>query len=70
MTRDCLKTIGKLPVESERLIILVIIGMRTEAQSFRRAVGIGSNSHCLLGRELSRSDTSASEAGWSVGSDD
>ena len=57
-------------MESERLIILVMIGMRTEAQSFRRAVGIGSNSHCLLGREFSRSDTSASEAGWSIGRDD
>ena len=51
MTRECLKTIGKLPEESERLIILVITGARTEAQSFRRGVGIGSSSHCLLGRE-------------------
>jgi len=70
VTRECLKAIGKLPVESERLIILVIIGTRTEAQSFRREVGIGSSSHCLLGREFRRSDTSASEAGERSGSDD
>lgn len=70
MTRECLKTIGKLPEESERLIILVITGTRTEAQSFRREVGIGSSSHCLLGREFKRSDTSASEAGKRIGSDE
>src|SRR5688572_33441794 len=50
-TRECLKTIGKLPVESERLMILVITGTSTEAQSFRREVGIGSSSRCLLERE-------------------
>ena len=57
MTSECLKAIGKLPIESERLIILVITGGRTDAQSFRREVGIGSNSHCLLGRlQLQRQD--------------
>src|SRR6218665_2027084 len=70
VTRKCLKTIGKLPEESERLIILVIIGTRTEAQSFRREVGIGSSSHCLLGRVFKRSDTSASEVGKRIGSDE
>lgn len=70
VTRDCLKTIGKLPEESERFMILVITGMRTEAQSFRREVGIGSSSHCLLGREFNRSDTSVSEAGERIESDD
>src|SRR6218665_3612312 len=40
VTRECLKTIGKLPEESERLIILVITGTRAEEQSFRREVGI------------------------------
>jgi hypothetical protein len=69
-TRECLKTTGKFPVERERLIILVITGTRTEAQSFRREVGIGSSSHCLLGRELRRSDISASEAGERTESDD
>ena len=45
----CLKTIGKLSNESERLIIT---GTRTEAHSFKRYVGIGQSSHCLLGREF------------------
>jgi len=63
VTCECLKATGKLPVESERLIILVITGKRTDAQSARREVGIGSNSHCLLGSELRSSETSASEAG-------
>ena len=70
MTRECLKAMGKLPVESDRLIILVITGTRTEAQSLRREVGMGSSSHCLLGRALRRSKTSASEAGERIDSDD
>ena len=57
-------------MESERLMILVITGTRTEAQSFRREVGIGSSSHCLLGREFKRSDTSVSVAGEKIGRDD
>ena len=40
MTSECLKANGKLPVENERLIILVITGRRTDAQCFRREVGI------------------------------
>ena len=48
VTSECLKANGKLPVESERLMIWVITGRRTDAQSFRREVGIGSNSHCLF----------------------
>jgi len=32
----CLKAIWKLPVESKRLIILVITGRRVDTQSFRR----------------------------------
>ena len=33
MTSECLKVIEKLPVESERLVILLITGNRTGAQS-------------------------------------
>lgn len=66
MTSECLKANGKLPVESERLMIWVITGRRTDAQSFRREVGIGSNSHCLLGSEFKSSKTSVSEAGWRI----
>jgi len=43
MTKECLKTIGNLQKESEKLKILMITGSRTE-------VGIGSSYHCLLGR--------------------
>src|SRR6218665_21145 len=67
VNRECLKSMGKLAEESERLIILVITGTRAEAQSFRREVGIRSSSHCLLGREFKSSDTSASEAGKRIG---
>jgi hypothetical protein len=41
VTRECLKAVGKLTVESERVIILVITGTRTKAQSFRRVVLVG-----------------------------
>ena len=55
VTTECLKANGNLLVESERLIILVITGRRTDAQSFIREVRIGSNSHCLLGSEFKSS---------------
>ena len=50
MTKECLKSRRKLPVYKERLIILVIMGIRIDAQSFSKEVGLGSSSHCLLGR--------------------
>src|SRR6218665_3076240 len=55
-----------MAVDSERLIIWVFTGRRTDVQSFRREVGIGSNSHCLLGSEFKSSKTSVSEAGWRI----
>ena len=39
---------GKVPVDRERLTIVVIIGRIVAETSFRRKVGIGSRSHCLL----------------------
>lgn len=50
-------------VESERLIFFTIKGTKTEAHSFRREVGIGSNSHCLSRRKFKSSWTFASKAG-------
>ena len=47
--RDCLKCLGKEPVDRERLPMVVIIGRIVAETSFRRKVGIGSRSHCLLG---------------------
>ena len=49
MTRDCLNCMGKVPVDRERLTMVVIIGRIVAETSFRRNVGIGSRSHCLLG---------------------
>jgi len=70
VTKECLKRRGKFPVDRERLITLVMIGTRTDAQSFNKEVGIGSSSHCLFGRECSRWDTSVSDAGWKTDNDD
>ena len=49
VTRDCLKCMGKEPVDRERLTRVVIIGRRVAETCFWRKVGIGSRSHCLLG---------------------
>ena len=40
---------GKVPVDRERLTMVVIIGRIVAETSFRWNVGIGSRSHCLLG---------------------
>lgn len=39
-------------VESERLIILLITGTRTEDHTCKREVGIGSGAQFALGREF------------------
>ena len=54
VTKECLKSSGKLPVDKERLITLVMMGIRIDAQSFSKEVGIGTSSHCLLERDCSR----------------
>ena len=51
MTKECIKSKWKLPVDKKRLIILVMMGTRIDAHSFSKEVGIGSSSHCLLGRD-------------------
>ena len=38
MTKECLKSKGKLPVDKERLIILVMMGTRIDVQSFSKEV--------------------------------
>ena len=40
---------GKLPVDRERLTMVVIIRRIVAETSFRRKVGIWPKSHCLLG---------------------
>ena len=70
MTKECLKRRGKLPVDKERLIILVMMGTRIDEQSFSKEVGIGSSSHCLFGRDCNRWDISVSDVGWKTDNDD
>ena len=49
VTRDCLKCMGKVPVYRERFTMVVIIGRIVAETSFRRKMGVGSRSNCLLG---------------------
>ena len=49
VTRDCLKCVGKVPVDRERFTMVVIIGRIVAETCFKRKVRIGSRSHCLLG---------------------
>ena len=46
--RDCLNCMRKVPVDRERLTMVVITGRIVSETSFRRNVGIGSRSHYLL----------------------
>ena len=39
VTRDCLKCMGKEPVDRERLTMVVIIGRIVAGTSFKRKVG-------------------------------
>ena len=68
LTMDCLKCMGKgVPVDRERLTMVVIIGRIVKETCFRKKMGIGSRLHCLLG------EACKSSAIWSVdagGNDD
>ena len=46
--------------------MLVIVGTRSADHSLRSQVGIGSESHCLLGQLYKIVETSESEAGLKV----
>ena len=52
-----------MPELSDRLTMLVIIGVKTEAHSLRSQVGMGSESDCLLGQLKRILDISDSVAG-------
>ena len=56
----------KLPELSDRLTMLVIVGTRSAEHSLRSQVGIGSESHCLLGQLNKILDIPDSEAGLKV----
>lgn len=62
-TRDSLNTVGNSPEESDRLMIFVMTGTRTEEHCLSNVVGIGSRLHCLLGASWISLETSSSVAG-------
>ena len=49
VTIDCLKCMWTVPVDREGFNMVVIIRRIVAVICFRRKVGIGSRSHCLLG---------------------
>jgi len=63
---DSLRVWWKLPKLSDRLTMLVIVGTRSAEHSLRSQVGIGSESHCLLGQLNKILAISDSEAGLKV----
>jgi len=63
---DSLRVWWKLPELSDRLTMLVIVGTRSAEHSLRSQVGIGSESHCLLGQLCKILEISDSEAGLKV----
>ena len=66
VTRDCLKCMGKVAVDRERLTMVVIVA-RIVAETCFRKVGIGSKAHCLLGEACKSLAISSIDAG---GNDD
>ena len=53
---------GKVPVDTERLTMVVVIGRIVAENLFRRKVGIGSRSHCLFGEACKSLAISSIEA--------
>jgi len=56
---------------SDRLTMLVMVGIRTGAHTLRSQVGIGSESDCLLGQlrrilDISDSDAGVKKRNWKV----
>ena len=66
VTRDCLKCMGKVPEDRQRVTMVVIRRIGAET-CFKRKVGIGSRSHCLLGEACKTLAISSKNAG---GNDD
>jgi len=63
---DSLRVWWKFPELSDRLTMLVIVETRSAEHSLRSQVGIGSESHCLLGQLNKILEISDSEAGLKV----
>ena len=49
VTRDCLNSMGKVPIDRERFTMVIIIGRIVAETCFRKKVRMGSRSYCLLG---------------------
>ena len=60
---DSLRIGWKSPEVSERLTMLVMVGIRTRAHTLRSQVEMGSESDCLLGQLRRILDISDSDAG-------
>jgi hypothetical protein len=67
VTSEFLNVDGNMPVERDKLIIFVIVGIRTEEHCLRREVGNGSRLHCLFGKDCRSLDISSSVAGVKQG---
>ena len=65
--KGLLNCMGKVPVDRERLTMVVIIGRIVADTSFKRNVAIGSRSHCLLGEACKSLAISSTDTG---GNDD
>ena len=63
---DSLRVWWKLLELSDRLTMLVLVGTKSSGHSLRSQVGIGSESHCLLGQLNKILEISESEAGLKV----
>jgi len=63
---DSLRVWWKLPELSDRLTMLMIVRTSSAEHSLRSHVGIGSESHCLLGQLCKILEISDSEAGLKV----
>jgi len=63
-TMESLNWSGKVPVERERLIMLVMVGRRADLHCLRRVVGMGSKSEDESEEFVKRVETSSIVAGW------
>ena len=63
-TRKFLNWSGKVPVERDRLMILVIVGRRADLHCLRSVVGLGSSSEDESDELVKRVEISSIVAGW------
>ena len=59
--------VGKVPVDNDKLMMLVMVGRRTDLHCLSRVVGIGSKSQNESGEDDKSEETSSIVAGWKKG---